>query len=115
MTNYERKPNENSPLGVLEGRPCFASEASDLTKWSGPGSNRQPLACKASALPIELPPQEGFALHFCPTLPYKTGQSWGMVGGKRRRRVARVYALTAARETSDDPVPSSPITSEARP
>jgi hypothetical protein len=25
-------------------------------QWSGPGSNRQPLACKASALPIELPP-----------------------------------------------------------
>ena len=25
-------------------------------EWSGPGSNRQPLACKASAPPIELPP-----------------------------------------------------------
>ncbi len=27
------------------------------TKWSRPGSNRQPLACKASALPIELRPR----------------------------------------------------------
>ena len=25
--------------------------------WSGPGLNRQPSACKADALPIELPPQ----------------------------------------------------------
>ena len=29
-----------------------------MEEWSGPGSNRQPLACKASALPIELPPRE---------------------------------------------------------
>ena len=25
--------------------------------WSGPGSNRQPPACKADALPVELPPR----------------------------------------------------------
>jgi hypothetical protein len=27
--------------------------------WSGPGLNRQPPACKADALPIELPPRPG--------------------------------------------------------
>lgn len=30
---------------------------SSLPEWSRPGSNRQPLACKASALPIELRPR----------------------------------------------------------
>ena len=29
----------------------------DRLWWSGPGLNRQPSACKADALPIELPPR----------------------------------------------------------
>jgi hypothetical protein len=29
----------------------------ELIWWSGPGLNRQPPACKADALPIELPPR----------------------------------------------------------
>ena len=29
----------------------------DVTEWSGPGSNRRPPACKAGALPAELPPR----------------------------------------------------------
>lgn len=40
---------------------CLTNEAavSPSLHWSRPGSNRQPLACKASALPIELRPPTG--------------------------------------------------------
>jgi hypothetical protein len=31
--------------------------------WSGPGLNRQPSACKADALPIELPPRRACRTH----------------------------------------------------
>ena len=49
-------------------------------EWRRPGSNRQPLACKASALPIELRPREG-ALY----TRGREGEKWrfllGVVGG----------------------------------
>src|ERR1700730_15309947 len=40
--------------------PTWRALASTLPQgswWSGPGLNRQPPACKADALPIELPPR----------------------------------------------------------
>jgi hypothetical protein len=40
-----------------QGRPFTpGSEKLSYCWWSGPGLNRQPPACKADALPIELPP-----------------------------------------------------------
>ena len=41
-----KKPHSRNPL-----------QGFDLSKWSGPGSNRRPPACKAGALPAELPPR----------------------------------------------------------
>ncbi len=41
-----------------------------VSRWSRPGSNRQPLACKASALPIELRPRR-----FEPKPPSSLGPS----------------------------------------
>lgn len=37
--------------------PYFPVSSLTFSIWSRPGSNRQPLACKASALPIELRPR----------------------------------------------------------
>ena len=40
-------------------RPAYSSSfLMPVEAWRRPGSNRQPLACKASALPIELRPRE---------------------------------------------------------
>jgi hypothetical protein len=41
-------------LNMARAAPC-ESRVEDW--WSGPGLNRQPPACKADALPIELPPR----------------------------------------------------------
>jgi hypothetical protein len=38
---------------------CRNSQSRLRNWWSGPGLNRQPSACKADALPIELPPHKG--------------------------------------------------------
>ena len=38
----------------------------DVTEWSGPGSNRRPPACKAGALPAELPPRSAYNVITCP-------------------------------------------------
>ena len=43
--------------GCVRGRRRFAMTRGVARKWSGRDSNPRPLACKASALPIELPPR----------------------------------------------------------
>src|SRR5208283_2005170 len=45
------------PRAILIWIPRQVPVWFDLLWWSGPGLNRQPSACKADALPIELPPR----------------------------------------------------------
>lgn len=51
----DRSSKRPFPVASLTGYP--ATLVSSPLHWSRPGSNRQPLACKASALPIELRPR----------------------------------------------------------
>ena len=65
-------------------------------EWSGGDSNAQLPACKAGTLPVELPPQAGFALHFRWNLHYNAPTVWnesvrrGGVMAKRRKRVPQL-------------------------
>ena len=56
-----RQTLNNDKLNITQVKPdrnlCSQRLLSNLLWWRMPGSNRRPLACKASALPAELIPQ----------------------------------------------------------
>jgi hypothetical protein len=60
------------------GRKLRRTNLSCLTNylwWSGPGLNRQPPACKADALPIELPPRHPLLTKEQPRSAHSAAQS----------------------------------------
>src|ERR1700733_8466674 len=54
---YSSAPCDDQTAAKLFQAPASAVACIEHLWWSGPGLNRQPSACKADALPIELPPR----------------------------------------------------------
>ena len=54
--NERREVRHSKTAGNPTKKPCQQCLRARLFEWRRPGSNRQPQACKASALPVELRP-----------------------------------------------------------
>src|ERR1700683_4566336 len=59
---YSSAPFDDRTDTKLLQAPASAVACIEHLWWSGPGLNRQPSACKADALPIELPPRNPLSM-----------------------------------------------------
>lgn len=70
---FRRRSLRDSELGTVRRRPSAVKGqcpvSSPSFRWSRPGSNRQPLPCKGSALPVELRPRSFKLRHASPVAP----------------------------------------------
>ncbi len=84
-----KPPRGNWPAVAPAVQPGLGDSGPGGCEWRRPGSNRQPPACKAGALPVELRPRRWSAMTEIPDLaavhPW-TRQHRGRSGGRRDRQ-----------------------------
>src|SRR5271170_6068100 len=78
-------------LALLASETMMRNFFGNCIWWSAPGLNRQPSACKADALPIELPPQR-LPRSNCGSVAH----SRLLVGGPRKTRTSDLALIRGA-------------------